>query len=263
MRARVPGWMSTEFSVVRSGRSVAIVRNDFRAPFLRHRLLDCPVTRLRAVPSEDRDEADGPGVRGGRGRVRIVDAGSLGEAVVRPYRRGGVVERFNERHYFLGERAFAELVTTHRLWRRGAPVPEALAAVQRKRGIAYTACLVTRRVPRCIPASHALRGRSAAEVDGILEAMGRAVRALHQAGGRHADLNAHNLLVPEERDGAVKVIDLDRARVSPGPVVGAAAAANLRRLLRSLRKLGLDDALDRWDAFERAYAEPPDPLPAA
>lgn len=263
MQARIPDWMSGEFSAVRSGGSVAIVRNDFRASFEAHRLIGCTARPLRAVPDAGREAGGEAGrVAAGRGPVRVVDAGPLGEAVVRPYRRGGLVEKINDRRYFLGNRAFDELVTTHRLRLRGAPVPEALAAVQVPLHPGYGGCLVTRRVPRSRPSSVVLR-TSGDRTDAVLEAMGRAVRRFHAAGGVHADLNAHNVLVSAARDGPVTIIDLDRASVTPGPVPARRARANLRRLARSLVKLGLTAALERWEAFERGYDAPLDPLPAA
>jgi 3-deoxy-D-manno-octulosonic acid kinase len=259
MRARIPEWMSGEFRAVRSAGSVAIVRNDFAASFETHRLSGCTASLLRAVPSGG---GEGKRVPGGRGLVRVVSAGPLGEAVVRPYRRGGLVGKFNERRYFLGNRAFDELVATHRLRLRGAPVPEVLAAVQAELHPGYGGCLVTRRVPRCRPSSVVLR-ECGAGMETVLEAMGRAVRRFHAAGGIHADLNAHNLLVSEDRDGPVTIVDLDRASVTAGPAPGRRARANLRRLMRSLAKLQLTAALELWEAFERGYEAPPRPPPAA
>jgi 3-deoxy-D-manno-octulosonic acid kinase len=243
---------------------MAVVRSDFLSHFERHRLLDFAVFSLRAVSGGSADAtSESGGLTGGRGTVRIVQAGPLGEAVVRPYRRGGLVEAFNERRYFLGNRAFDELVATHRLHRRGAPVPEVLAAVQTALRPGYAACIVTRRVPKAISAAAALEHASASRTTAVLEAMGRSVRRLHEAGGVHADLNAHNLLVPEDVDGAVTIIDLDRVGVVSGPAPPRRARANLDRLRRSLRKLGLDPALDRWNDFERAYKSPPRPPTAA
>jgi 3-deoxy-D-manno-octulosonic acid kinase len=96
-----------------------------------------------------------------------------------------------------------------------------------------------------------------------MESMGRAIRLLHEAGGVHADLNAHNILVQEEGEGRAFVIDLDRASVLDGPVPAGRAAANLQRLQRSFLKLGLEDALADWADLERGYAAALDPPPAA
>ncbi|MGB5302631.1 MAG: lipopolysaccharide kinase InaA family protein, partial [Gemmatimonadota bacterium] len=92
---------------------------------------------------------------------------------------------------------------------------------------------------------------------------GRAIRLLHEAGGVHADLNAHNILVSEDGEGPALVIDLDRVGLTAGPAPERRARANLLRLHRSCVKLGLHAALSDWDLLERAYWAPPEPLPAA
>ena len=264
MRSQLPEWMVGEFTVIRAGRTTAVVRNDFVDSFRRLRLIDCaraPRLSLPGTPQETMDS--GRAISGGRGGVRVLRAGPLGEAVVRPYRRGGLVERINRRTYFLGNRAFSELVATHRLRRRGAPVPEVLAAVQSGARPGYVACLVTRRIPKARSAATVLANAPAARRAIVLESAGRAIRLVHEAGGLHADLNAHNILVAEEGEGPAFVIDLDRASVGDGPVSERRARANLRRLRRSLLKLGLDEALADWDKLERGYSEPPQPPPAA
>lgn len=256
--------MSSEFSEVHEDRTTALVRNDFLESFRRHHLLRCARAPLLTVPGPEESQTSGRDeMAGGRGTVRTVPAGALGEAVVRPYRRGGFIETFNRRTYFLGNRAFTELVATQRLWKRGAPVPEALAAVQSRAGIGYHGCFVTRRIPRARPAALALADVSRGDRRRILESVGRSVRRFHEAGGVHADLNAWNLLVQEEADDPVFVIDLDRVSVLDGPTRDRRARANLRRLHRSFEKLELAGALDDWESLEEAYAAPPEPPPAA
>jgi hypothetical protein len=243
--------MTSEFTVIRDGRTTAVVRNDFVDSFHRYRLVDCSRPPLLSLPgTQQESEGSRSGVSGGRGSVRIVPAGSLGEAVVRPYRRGGLVEKINRRTYFVGNRAFSELVATHRLRRRGAPVPEVLAAIQSEVRPGYLACLVTRRIAKALPAAVVLDSASAARRVIVLESVGRAIRLLHEAGGVHAE-------------GPAFVVDLDRASVLPGPVPERRARANLRRLRRSLLKLGLDDAVAHWDELEGGYDVPPQPPPAA
>jgi 3-deoxy-D-manno-octulosonic acid kinase len=258
MGAQLPEWMAAEYTVIRAGPTTAVVRNDFVDAFQRHRLADCARAPLLSLPP-----ADTAGVTGGRGGVRIVPAGALGEAVVRPYRRGGLVEKVNRRRYFLGDRAISELVSTRRLHRRGAPVPEALAAVQSRSRPGYEACLVTRRIPKATPAAFVLAAVPAGPRSGVLESMGHAIRLLHEAGGVHADLNAYNILVQEEGEGRAFVIDLDRASVLAGPVPAGRAAANLQRLQRSFLKIGLEEALADWADLERGYAAALEPPPAA
>lgn len=127
----------------------------------------------------------------------------------------------------------------------------------------YEACLVTRRLPDAPPAAIVLAAATDSARIRVLDSMGRAIRLLHEAGGVHADLNAHNVLVSEDGTGPAFVIDLDRVIVLEGPVPGRRARKNLQRLRRSFLKLGLDEALADWDRLERGYSVPPEPLPAA
>jgi RIO-like serine/threonine protein kinase len=66
---------------------------------------------------------------------------------------------------------------------------------------------------------------------------------MHARGLFHADLNLHNLFVT--RVGAsytVIILDLDKARLFGPPLTPALRRRNLRRLLRSVRKLDPDGA---------------------
>ena len=261
MGVQLPEWMAGEYAVIRADRTTAMVRNDFVDSFQRHRLVNCPHAPVLSLPETD-DDSGGP-LTGGRGGIRVVAAGSLGEAVVRPYRRGGLVEKVNRRRYFVGDRAFSELVATHLLHRRGAPVPEVLAAVQTVMRPGYQACLVTRRIPNAPPAALLLAAVPGPTVARILDSMGRAVRLLHESGGVHADLNAHNILVSEDGEGPAFVIDLDRVTLTACPAPERRTRTALRRLRRSFAKLGLDRALKDWDRLEQGFSAPPEPPPAA
>jgi 3-deoxy-D-manno-octulosonic acid kinase len=64
-------------------------------------------------------------------------------------------------------------------------------------------------------------------------AAGATIARFHRFGARHADLNAHNMLV--DNDEQVWLIDWDKARREGGP--GAWCDAVLARLERSLRKV--------------------------
>ncbi|MFO7588433.1 MAG: lipopolysaccharide kinase InaA family protein [Gemmatimonadota bacterium] len=257
MRAPLPDWMRDRFERVDGPDAAAIVRADFREAFEAHGLFGC------AGPG---DAAGAPLRAGGRGDARVLPAGALGEVVVRPFRRGGWVRHFVRDRYLGGNRAFREIVLTERLRRAGAPVPEALAAVQSRvgPGPVYAACLVTRRAAGFAPAAEVLRGLRPGEAAGHLERIGAAIRRTHEAGGAHADLNAWNVLVAVGRPGLSPIlIDWDRGRWREGGVTPRRARANLARLRRSFRKLGLAAALGAWEALERGYASGPEPVPAA
>ncbi len=260
MRASVPDWLLDRFEVVRPEGIVAVVRSDFLDAFLRHGLAGCPAGRSALTSGA------AAAVEGGRGAAWILSDRAFGDVVVRPYRRGGWIRRLSERRYLLGARAFRELTVTEKLRREGAPVPEVLAAVQQRLspGPGYSACLVSRRIPGTAPAAVALDGVTSREARIVMEDVGRAIRSCHEAGGWHADLNAWNLLVPRGRpDLRVTVIDWDRGRLMAAGVPDDSRRSNLDRLARSLRRLGLAEALAAWPALERGYAAEPGPTPAA
>jgi 3-deoxy-D-manno-octulosonic acid kinase len=266
MRTDVPDWLKDRYVIRESGPGVAIVRRDFLSVFDDHRLLDAAGTSLHVerAPARDRESPAETGLTGGRGEVRLLQAGALGEAVIRPYRRGGLPGRFLRQRYLAGSRAFHELALTARLRDLGAPVPEVLAAIQVRQAPGYTAQFITRRIVGALPAGAVLQGASVADATPVMDGMGRSARRVHRAGGWHADLNANNFLVAAARvDVPAIIIDFDRGRYWTRGVPTLLVKGNLRRLRRSLRKLGLTGALAAWDALLEGYASEPEPPAAA
>ncbi|HZO10436.1 MAG TPA: lipopolysaccharide kinase InaA family protein, partial [Myxococcota bacterium] len=91
----------------------------------------------------------------------------------------------------------------------------------------------------CDAAAFLASGPAPARVLRAAAAAGRALRRFHDAGGRHPDLHAGNLLLRETAAGATALfVDLDRARCGAPPGPGA-RFAELARLHRSLEKRGL------------------------
>lgn len=197
-------------------------------------------------------------VAGGRGGVRFVGVPD-GRAVVRHYRRGGLVARLlGDRFLYTGARRtrpmreFAVLAHAHAA---GLPVPRPVAARYVRRGLYYRADLATAAIE---PARTLATLVAHGELDGFdWPALGRTIRAFHDAGVWHADLNAHNVL--RDAAGALWLLDFDRGWVaSPRE---RWRRANLARLERSLLKVGLARAVAdvRRDAFaplHAGYAEP-------
>ncbi|MDT8439303.1 MAG: 3-deoxy-D-manno-octulosonic acid kinase [Wenzhouxiangellaceae bacterium] len=169
---------------------------------------------------------------GGRGEALAVD-GPAGPAVLRGYRRGGLVQHVVKADYlYLGldaTRAFREWRLTDALARRGLPVPVPLAAAVWTFGLRYRAALLTRR----------LDGQPLSAVAADLDSeawhrLGRTLRRFARAGVVHPDLNAGNVLIdPSER---FHLLDFDRARTING---NSDAVAMVDRLERSLLKLRL------------------------
>jgi 3-deoxy-D-manno-octulosonic acid kinase len=179
----------------------------------------------------------------GRGEVQFVRT-EAGLAVLRHYRRGGMLARLNrDRYWYQGPertRPFREYRLLAWASAQGLPVPAPLAARYRRQGHWYTADLLSAAIPHTRSLAQALQ-----ETPRQLPwaSIGTAIAKLHAAGVFHADLNAHNVLLDGE---CAWLVDFDRGeRRVPAP---AWQQANLARLERSLTKLGAREVLP---AFER------------
>jgi 3-deoxy-D-manno-octulosonic acid kinase len=182
--------------------------------------------------------------RGGRGAVVFVRNGQR-RWVLRHYRRGGAVARaLGDRYLYTGAdrtRAFREWRLLRELTALGLPVPRPVAARYRRHGLFYTADLLTAELPSRLTLAQALAaGPLAAERWGDI---GRCIGAFHAHGVRHADLNAHNIVIGPVRD--VYLLDFDRGRIAPR---GSWEAAVLARLQRSLVKVTAELPGERFGA---------------
>jgi 3-deoxy-D-manno-octulosonic acid kinase len=198
-----------------------------------------PEQATRAFDGDAGEEA----AQRGRGGVRFLQL-PFAEAVLRSYRRGGVVARISEDWYFWrgGEatRPFREFRLTAQLFVDGLPVPRPLAARYVRSGLGYRAALITQRIAH----AETLANRLAAGdlIDWSL--VGRTIARFHRRGLWHADLNAHNVMIGN--DGRIWLIDFDRGMLrTPAQ---AWANGNLDRLLRSLQKIGADERVRDFSA---------------
>jgi 3-deoxy-D-manno-octulosonic acid kinase len=241
--------MPAAYAVVEASSVRAAIRRD-----LLPRLSSWLLAPELALP------ADAVPLSTGRGAAyRLVLPGDL-RAILRLYRRGGVLARFVRETYLgLRPRPLRELALTAEARRRGVSVVEVLAA-RVEGGVAYRGALLTAEVTGATTLGEALLhppdGVTRAE---LAAAAGRAVGLLHEAGVFHADLNVSNVLVRPAADGPeVVLVDFDRARLVDGPLPRPACRRNLARLARSVAKLDpageLAGARERA-AFASAYGE--------
>ncbi|MFP4147164.1 MAG: 3-deoxy-D-manno-octulosonic acid kinase [Halorhodospira sp.] len=170
---------------------------------------------------------------GGRGSACFLEVAGI-PAVLRPYRRGGLLGPLLKDRYLRGQlqvtRPWQEWWLLARLHEEGLPVPAPLAARVRPTGLCYRGEILIERLA-AVSLPEALLRAPLPTTRWL--AIGAAIGQLHRRGVDHADLNAHNILLTG--DGGVYLIDLDRARLRTKPA--AWCERNLARLRRSLRKL--------------------------
>ncbi|NYT65788.1 3-deoxy-D-manno-octulosonic acid kinase [Alcaligenaceae bacterium] len=200
-------------------------------------LFDPTVSRLHATPV----------TQGGRQAAWFIQ-GDFGDAVLRHYRRGGLMAKVNSHHYWwagaAATRSYAEFELLHYMFTAGLPVPQPLAASYTRIGLFYTASILVRRIAGVQTLAHVLS-------QGHHQAVAGAVLAMHQAGVWHADLNIYNILVNEL--GQVWLIDFDKGkRVS---MTTALRTANVARLRRSLIKVAGEQGELWWQLFNQSYAD--------
>ena len=162
------------------------------------------------------------------------------ELVLRLFQHGGALQSvLGNRYVWTGHarsRSWREWRLLARLTDRGLPVPRPAAASVSRRGMVYTAALLTRRIPGAGPlsehlASHRLR-------QNVWVRLGTFLARFHRAGVDHPDLNAHNILLDDQ--GCFWLVDFDRGRIRP-PHPGW-QQANLKRFKRSLDKICFQQA---------------------
>ena len=176
------------------------------------------------APAGDVDLGPAEALPGAFGRGGILRAG---DAVLRPYRRGGLVRFVNQRTYRTSIRFAAEYAIHRSLWEAGFPTVEPLGYAWRPHRWGVEGVFITRfAAGEPWPRRWDLSARLLPDLD-------RALGALCAWGLWSPDLNATNILLPP--DGGLLLMDWDRARFAP--------SADLRsrydeRLRRSLRKLG-------------------------
>jgi len=238
--------------------SSEVMRNFRDASGVGAMLFD-PALLLRADTAlfEPRDAEPAVGGRGAAWFVRT----DAGDAVLRHYRRGGMVARFSRKTYLWNgaerTRSFREFRLLRALRERGLPVPTPLAAAYWRSGTGYRAALLMSRIHGA-ESMGALLDRDA---EPPWKTIGGTLARFHRAGACHADLNVDNVLM--DAHGKPWLIDFDRGTLRAP--ARAWQQTNLARLRRSLRKrIGARaegaDVVAGWNdmlaAYENAMREP-------
>ncbi|MEO8604325.1 MAG: lipopolysaccharide kinase InaA family protein [bacterium] len=181
---------------------------------------------------------------GGRGGIGAFTLRPDLAAVLRPYKRGGLVARINARRYLgLSPRPFRELRDALTLIGRNVPTPEPLgAAVLWDAPGVYRGALVTREVWGASNLWHYLQTQPPEARGPACAAAAAAAHSLFAAGAVHADLNLQNFLIRRPPAGLEAwIVDLDRLRFTAD--AAALRRAAFERICRSMRKLDPESAV--------------------
>lgn len=170
------------------------------------------------------------GLYGGRGTALAVDS-DAGPLVLKTYLRGGLMARFNRDRYLLTgverSRSLREWRLLDRLRQLELPVPKPVKAACFTHGLVYRASLLTMKLPDVQPLTAV--AKALAESEWV--ALAVTLKRFFQAGLKHPDLNASNLLL--SGNGQWYLVDLDRAILSARP---SSPRPMIERLQRSLDK---------------------------
>lgn len=177
--------------------------------------------------------------------------------VLRHYHRGGLAAKF-VRNYYLWTglertRAWREWHLLAKMARMQLPVPAPVAARVTRRGFYYQADLITQKIGDSVSLSQILINQSLTDM--LWRKLGEVLAQFHNAGIYHADLNAHNILFSGSH---FFLIDFDRGYMRA--IRKRWQQANLKRLLRSLRKLkdrngDFNFTMENWLVLRKAYEQ--------
>lgn len=189
------------------------------------------------------------------------EAGQNRQWVLRHYRRGGMVAKFNQDLYagWCADqtRSWKEWRLLQHLHTLGLPVPRPVAAsaywpAGQITGL-YRADILLEKIPQCSTLGKLLQQQPLAA--DLWRNIGQCLKTFHTHNIYHADLNANNILIDSQHK--IYLIDFDRCHITGNKKL---IASNLPRLQRSLYKLqGLYPVFNfteqNWEILLAGYAD--------
>jgi hypothetical protein len=187
-------------------------------------------------------------VPGGRAPHWILESVDPEERIrVRPSRHGGVLGRALADRSLFPRRIFREFSIWTKLRERGIPLPVPVFAVSQRQGLFWHSAFASIDQQNMSDGLACLEaGPAPHQLDALCISFAKALRAFHDAGAIHGDLQIRNILI-EAKDGQIDseqirppaclLIDLDRTRIV-GTVSPRQRIREFLRLLRSLEKTG-------------------------
>jgi hypothetical protein len=192
---------------------------------------------LHAWDAWDRALASGSAASG-RGATALLDGASGARWRMKAMRRGGRLAGIWRDRYPSVRRLVATLSASAEAQARGVPTAPPIALIVEagpfgfaRGAMAFEEIEGSEDLARRVVRNDATRADVVATIG--------AVRAMHDRGVLHPDLNLGNVLLRSRADAPPEafLIDFDRATFTPGPLLFAARQAALRRLERSCAKL--------------------------
>jgi hypothetical protein len=174
----------------------------------------------------------------GRGITAIVEGPAGAKWRLKPMRRGGWLAPLWRDRYLSARRLVATLTASVAALARGVPTARPIALiVESGPGPLARGAMAFEEIRNAEDLARRIVRRGATRSE--LERAIGAVRAMHDRGVGHPDLNLGNLLVRSRAGEPPEafVIDFDRAALAAGPLPFASRQAALRRLERSCAKL--------------------------
>jgi hypothetical protein len=174
----------------------------------------------------------------GRGMTAVIDGPSGARWRLKSMRRGGWPAALWRDRYPSARRLVATLAASVEALARGVPTARPVALfVEPGPGPLARGAMAFQEIDDAEDLGRRV-GRRAATRTELAGAIG-AVRAMHDRGVAHRDLNLGNVLLQSPAGGPSRafVIDLDLAAFAPGPLPFGQRQAALRRLERSCAKL--------------------------
>lgn len=174
----------------------------------------------------------------GRGITATIDGPSGARWRLKPMRRGGWLAGMWRDRYPSARRLVGTLAATVEAEARGVPTARPIALIIETGRVGLVrGAMALEEIESAVDLARRVVGKRVVLAD--LESAIDAVRAMHDRGVSHPDLNLGNVLLRPSAGGRPEafLIDFDRAICMAGPVPFALRQAALRRLARSCAKL--------------------------
>lgn len=206
------------------GRSALYARGSLASDVLSRGLVEVALWRGAAGPA---------GAASGRGRTTVIEGAGGRRWRLKTLERGGMLRALWHGRYLSAARPVGVLAATVEAASRGVPTAAAVALlVERDAGGLARGYFAVEELDGFEDLAERVRRSAVSRAD--VGAVMATIRAMHDRGVIHRDLNLGNVML---RGQDVAVIDFDRARFVLGPVPFAIRQEGIRRLERSCAKI--------------------------